>query len=120
MSMKWIYVISAVSGGMIPALYVYFRLSSSPNYTGADFDLILLSRGMALGFAVMPLGIGAGLFLAAMGQIVVNRVVLRIKRNSDPYSQQANATSWVTRRRREHPVVPGNAPNGNDSSSIPQ
>ena len=120
MSMKWIYVISAALGGMIPAFYVYVRLSSSPNYTGSDFDVILLSRGMALGFAVAPLGIGAGLFLAAMGQIVVNRVVLRIKRNSDPYGQQANATSWVTRRRRAHPVAPGNAPDGNDSAGNPR
>ena len=119
MSMKWIYVISAVSGGIIPAFYVYFRLSSSPNYTGADFDLILLSRGMALGFAVMPLGIGAGLFLAAMGQIVVNRVVLRIKRNSDA-SGQSFGTSWVTQRRRGHPVAPGNAPDGNDSANNPR
>ena len=115
MRMKWVYVIGAVTGGMIPAIYVYIRLWSSTNYTGADWDPILLSRGLALGFAVMPLGIGLGLFLTAMGQIIVNRLMLRIRRGDGRTNRQALGTSWVTQRHKDHAVEPGGVSEDDDS-----
>lgn len=82
--------------------YVYARLSSSPNYTGAQLDLILGFRGIALGFRVIPVGIGVGLFAAAMKHIVNSRLA-RSSANFLSGSDEAqcpSGSSSVSRRRR--------------------
>lgn len=62
--MKWLYVIFGLMGAIVPIIWVYVtHLPHSHVEFSIDLGLLLFSLGLGLIF--MPLGVVAGLFIAA-------------------------------------------------------
>ena len=102
--MKWVYIACGSLGGLIPTVYIYIRLSTSPNYTGAQLDPVLALRGLSLGFFAVPIFVLAGLLVAALAQLSLSWIRRHprgpgsLRRSDDPL---AGGSSWVTRARRD-------------------
>jgi hypothetical protein len=98
--MKWIYITLGVLSGLAPAAYIYARLSSSPNYTGALIDPVLAIRSLVIGSPAIPLFAGAGLLTGALihlGIMLLRRLLGRYESNGT----LGHGASWVTRRPQE-------------------
>ncbi len=103
-AMKWVYIVFGFLGGLIPAAFIYFRLSTSPNYTGAELDPVLALRGLSLGIFAVPVFVLVGLSVAALVHLSSGWIRRRSRglgslRDSD--APLAGGSSWVTRTRRE-------------------
>ena len=104
--MRWVYVVCGSLGGLIPTAYIYVRLSTSPNYTGADLDPVLALRGLSIGLFAVPVFVLAGLLVAALAHLSLSWIRRRSRgpgslRRSD--APLAGGSSWVTRTRRDEP-----------------
>ena len=102
--MKWVYVVCGFLGGLVPTAYIYVRLSTSPNYTGAELDPVLALRGLSIGFFAVPVFVLAGLSVAALAHLSLSWIRRRprgpgsLRRGDAPL---AGGSSWVTRTRRD-------------------
>ena len=99
--MKWIYIILGISGGLVPAAYLYARTYAGTENQVGVFDLGLFFLGLGLSFVVMPLGIGAGLLVAGLVHLGLSRLQRR-RRLSVAVSGQGNPQQgarqlWVAR-----------------------
>ena len=108
--MKWVYVVFGSLGGLVPAAYIYVRLSTSPNYTGAELDPVLALRGLSLGIFAVPVFVLAGLSVAALVHLSSSWIR---RRSRGPWNRRrsdaplAGGSSWVTRTRRDEPGTGG-------------
>ena len=64
-SMKWLYIIFGILGGLVPATYIFSRVSS--NRLLSEPDLVLFSLG--IGIIVAPLFMCLGIVIARIAEL---------------------------------------------------
>ena len=103
--MRWLYIGLAVLGGLAPTIYIYLNAYNNPDYQGGAFDLGLVFLGLGLGFVAVPLGVGAGLLVAASVHIVLYLLRGRPGRARGipdwPGNSATGEASWLSQARQD-------------------
>ena len=107
--MKWLYIGFGLLGAVVTVgimmnrtFAYYSRIAEAIGRADVEFNVLIVVGG-SMGVMLIPVGVGAGLFVA----LIINVVMLRL--HLGPFSRteiEDDGSSWVTHRTQPNSPLP--------------